>query len=293
MQCLQLDFRRNIYMIDFHKPVVGLADLHSHIVPFVDDGAEDYEEAQELIREEYSQGVRFLVMTVHLRNGMFESPISKASRHFEELKSWLKTTDMSDMELILSREYYCDNRFMALLGGYVRGDEEITFDGKKYVPRDEIRPFGRHKCILLEFSSNRMQDSEFEIFIQKASQAGLTPIIAHAERCPAVQDRPTIVYRMKEQRAFVQVNCESLLSGTRTKEAIVAQGLVKHNMADLVSSDCHNLKDRLPEIKKCYAFIKKKYGIKAADELMREKALSLIYGDEVGNCKELFVNVRN
>ena len=168
-------------MIDFHKPVVGLADLHSHIVPFVDDGAEDYEEAQELIREEYSQGVRFLVMTVHLRNGMFESPISKASRHFEELKSWLKTTDMSDMELILSREYYCDNRFMALLGGYVRGDEEITFDGKKYVPRDEIRPFGRHKCILLEFSSNRMQDSEFEIFIQKASQAGLTPIIAHAE----------------------------------------------------------------------------------------------------------------
>lgn len=280
-------------MIDFIKSPIGLADIHCHIVPFVDDGAEDLDEAQELIRREYSQGVRTLVMTVHLRMGMFESSISKVEKHFDELKRWLLGTYMNDMELFLSREYYCDERFMALLDGYVNGSDEVTYDSTKLVPREEIRPFGKHKCILLEFSSNKMQDSEFEIFIKKASQAGLTPIVAHAERCPAVQDRPTIVCRMKEQGALVQVNCESLLSKTDSKECQIAQGLVKHKLADIVSSDCHNLRDRLPEVRKCYLLLKKKYSISVADELMRERAVSLIYGDEVGNCKELFIDVKN
>nr|WP_297769057.1 CpsB/CapC family capsule biosynthesis tyrosine phosphatase [uncultured Butyrivibrio sp.] len=280
-------------MIDFAKPVIGLADIHCHIVPFVDDGAEDYEEAQKIIRREYSQGVRTLVMTVHLRNGMFDTPISKVEKHFEVLKNWLSQTDMNDLELFLSREYYCDERFEMLLDGYANGSDEVIFDGEKLVPKEEIRPFGKHKCILLEFSSIRMQDSEFEIFIKKASQAGLTPIVAHAERCPAVQDRPTIVYRMKEQGALIQVNCESLLSKTDSKECQTAQGLVKHKLVDIVSSDCHNLRERLPEVRKCYLLLKKKYGISIADELMRGRAVSLIFGDEVGNCKELFVDVKN
>lgn len=280
-------------MINLAKPVIGLADIHCHIVPFVDDGAEDYEEAQELIKEEYSQGVRTLVMTVHLRYGMFDTPISKVEKHFDKLKRWLSQTDMSDMEIFLSREYYCDERLESLLDGYLNGNDEVIYDGERYDPRDEIRPFGKYKCILLEFSSNRMQDSEFEVFIKKASQAGLTPIVAHAERCPAVQDRPTIVYRMKEQGALIQVNCESLLSKTGTRDCQTAQGLVKHKLADIVSTDCHNLRERLPEVRKCYLLLKKKYGISIADELMRERAVSLIFGDEVGNCKELFVDVKN
>jgi protein-tyrosine phosphatase len=98
---------------------------------------------------------------------------------------------------------------------------------------------------------------------------------------------------MKEQGALVQVNCESLLSKTGTKECQIAQGLVKHKLADIVSSDCHNLRERLPEVRKCYLLLKKKYGIGVADGLMRERAISLIFGDEVGNCKELFVDVKN
>lgn len=280
-------------MINLKKYPLGLADIHCHIVPFVDDGAEDYEEARELIRREYLQGVRILVMTVHLRNGMFDAPISKVEKHFRELKRWLSETDMSDMDIFLSREYYCDERFEALIDGYLDGFDEIHIDGKKYVLRDEIKPFGRYKCILLEFSSDSMQDGEFEKYIKKTLQAGFTPIIAHTERCPAVQDRPTIVYRMKEQGALVQVNCESLLSRTDSKECQTAQGLVKHKLADIVSSDCHNLRERMPDIRKCYVYLKKKYGINTADELMRNRAVSLIFGNEVGDCKELFVNVKD
>ncbi|WP_029231648.1 tyrosine-protein phosphatase [Butyrivibrio sp. VCB2006] len=280
-------------MIDWKSTAIQTADIHCHIIPFVDDGAEDYEDAENLIREEYSQGVRVIVLTAHYRNGAFDTPINKVAKKYKDLKKWISTTDMSDMVLLLSREYHCDERLEALLDGYSSGQEEIVFENKRYVPKEEIVPFGKHKCILLEFSSNKMQDSEFEIFIKKASQAGLIPIVAHVERYPAVQDRPTIVYRMKKHGALVQVNCESLLSKAKTKECEIAQGLVRHKMVDLISSDCHDLENRPPKMKKCYLFLKKKYGVSTADELMRNKAISLIYGEEVGNCKELVLNVRN
>ena len=265
-------------MIDFHKNVIGLADLHCHIVPYVDDGTSDYEEAKEVISKEYSQGVRTLVMTVHFRNGMFDTPISKVKKHFNELQEWLLTTEMNDMMLFLSREYHCDERLSLLLDGYAIGKDEIIYEDISYIPMEEILPFGQHKCILLEFSSDRMQDSEFEIFIQKASQAGLTPIVAHIERYPVVQERPTIVYKMKDQGALVQVNCESLLAKTGTRAGDTAKALTDNKLVDLVSSDCHDLKRRPPNVKKCYVFLKKKYGVTTADELLRDNANSLIYG---------------
>ncbi len=265
-------------MLDFHKAVIGMADLHCHIVPYVDDGTSDYEEAKQVMTEQYLQGVRTIVTTAHFRNGMFDTPISKVKKHFNELQEWLQTTEMNDMKLYLSREYHCDKRLSLLLDGYAMEQEEIVYEDISYIPREEILPFGQNKCILLEFSSDRMQDSEFEIFIQKASQAGLTPIIAHAERCPAVQDRPTIVYKLKDQGALIQVNCESLLvkSGTRAGDA--AKVLADNKLVDLVSSDCHDFKRRPPNMKKCYAFLKKKYGVATADELLRNKANLLIYG---------------
>lgn len=266
-------------MIDFHRTVIGLADLHCHIVPYVDDGTSDYGEAKDLITEQYSQGVRTLVTTAHFRNGMFDTPISKVIRHFNELQEWLQTTEMNDMKLFLSREYHCDERLSILLDGYTNGQREIVYEDISYIPREEILPFGQKRCILLEFSSDRMQDSEFEIFIQKASQAGLTPIIAHAERCPAVQDRPTIVYKLRDQGALIQVNCESLIAKTETRAGATAKALVDSKLADIVSSDCHDLKRRPPNIKKCYALLKKKYGVTTADRLLRDNANSLIYGE--------------
>ena len=97
-------------MINRKSTVIGLADIHCHIVPFVDDGADDMETAKELIREEYLQGVRTLVMTTHLRKGMFDTPIYKVRKHFEQLVEWVSSTEMREMRLFLSREYYCDGR---------------------------------------------------------------------------------------------------------------------------------------------------------------------------------------
>ena len=59
--------------------VQGIFDMHCHIVPFVDDGAEDMKEALAMLKEEYLQGVRGIIVTPHFRLGMFETS-------FEEVK---------------------------------------------------------------------------------------------------------------------------------------------------------------------------------------------------------------
>ena len=265
-------------MMFFNSYIENMIDLHCHAVPYVDDGAADIEDSKEIIRAEYEQGVRLIVMTVHLREEMFDSSIKKVCEHYMELKKWLVSSDMKDMDIMLSREYYCDNRLLALMDGYINNMEEVNYQDQKYNPESEILPFGNKKCILLEFSSNRLQDEEFEIFIKKASDAGLTPIIAHAERYPAVQKRPTIVDQMIDQGAYIQVNCENVLSRVKTLESETAKLLVRNGKADIISSDTHDLEFRSPNLKKCYAHIYKKYGKKTADDLLRNNASFLVYG---------------
>lgn len=262
----------------FKSSVPDLADMHCHILPYVDDGASDFEEAKKLIREEYAQGVRIIIMTVHLRQGMFDTEINKVQKRFNALKDWLYSTRMSDLALYLSREYHCDDRFRHILNGYINGQEEVVFEDKTYYPEEEILPVGKHKCILLEFSSNKMQNGEFKVFVDKVVQAGMTPIIAHAERYPLVQEHPMSMHKLRNYGAYIQVNASAVLGKESKIRCKTAKELIDLGYADIVASDAHNLTDRPPKLKQCYSSIKKSFGVDTADYLLHDNAYYLLKG---------------
>lgn len=265
-------------MINLFSSVTNLCDLHCHIIPYVDDGVDDLEDARNMIIEEYSQGGRLIVMTPHLRYGMFDTAVNIVQRHFADLQGWLNETKMNDLKIYISREYYCDERLEVLLDAYAENREKVSYKGQYYIPKDEIIPFGEHNCILLEFSSNRIQSEEFERFIRKASSAGLTPIIAHVERYPAVQKDPSIASKMKEAGAYIQVNCENILLKNKNIESNTVDILIKQEIADIAASDSHNLYSRLPNLKKSYNLLKRIYGKDTADKLLIENPQFLVYG---------------
>ncbi|MCR4903063.1 MAG: hypothetical protein K6A23_09400 [Butyrivibrio sp.] len=255
-----------------------MADIHSHILPYVDDGAEDMEVSSKLIQEEYAQGVRLIVLTVHLRLGMFDTPISRVMDHYNKLQNIIKGDHYKDLTVLVSREYFCDDRFMALLDGFIENKSEIIFEDKIYVPREEIIPFGIKNCILLEFSSTKVQREEFKFFIQKCIKAGLSPVIAHVERYPAVWNNPDIVTQFKKYGAYIQVNADAILGKESKQRNVMARELVEKGLADIVSSDAHDLEYRVPNMKKCYRFLKVRYGKAKADMLMHDNASFLIKG---------------
>ena len=255
-----------------------LSDIHCHLVPYVDDGAADIEDALELIKDEYSQGVRHIVMTPHLRNSMFDTKVSDVKDQFAELKHIIQENDLKDLSVYLSREYHCDSRLRALLEGYYAGKKEIIFEENSYIPVEELLPFGRKRCILLEFSTNKYQKDEMIEFTELALDCGYTPVIAHAERYRSVQEKPESVNSLRRLGAYIQVNADALL-GEDAKEIVdTARKLVFAGNADIVASDAHDPKFRKPMLKKCYGYLKRKIGKDKTDMLMNDTAVKLLEG---------------
>ena len=154
--------------------------------------------------------------------------------------------------------------------------DSVVFEGRSYSPEEEIIPFGDKKCILLEFSSGRYQKDEYRKFVKKALQAGLTPIIAHMERYPAVQNSPELVSELVKDGAYIQVNCDSILENDSKVICETAKILLKKGSVDLVCSDAHDMGGRVTKMKKCYVYIKKKYGLKTAKLLFHGNAKYLM-----------------
>ena len=103
--------------------VQGIFDMHCHIVPFVDDGAEDMKEALAMLKEEYLQGVRGIIVTPHFRLGMFETSFEEVKKQAREIL-YAKITEEdilagrlvnreSKLKCIVAKlgEYEGDNRF--------------------------------------------------------------------------------------------------------------------------------------------------------------------------------------
>ena len=64
----------------------GLFDIHCHLVPYVDDGARDMDEAIKMLKMEYRQGVRYIIVTPHFRRDMFETPMEQILKQFLRLR---------------------------------------------------------------------------------------------------------------------------------------------------------------------------------------------------------------
>ena len=90
----------------------GLFDIHCHLIPYVDDGARNMEEAVRMLKMEYSQGVRYIIVTPHYRKGMFETPMEKILEQFLQLRELGKKIGV---QLFLGCEYHVEEDMVGSL----------------------------------------------------------------------------------------------------------------------------------------------------------------------------------
>lgn len=204
------------------------SDIHTHILYGVDDGAKDLRDSMELITEEWEQGVNRIIMTPHygpkfgcpdrkLLENRFAKIQEEASKYYP------------DMELYLGSElYYQRDTIRDLKEG-----KALTLAGSKYV--------------LVEFS---VDDSYSKIIqaIQDFIYAGYLPIIAHVERYGAVRQNLDRAKELVKSGAYLQVNASSFLGGFLNKTTAFCNKLLKEDLVYFMASDCHDLKNRRPNI---------------------------------------------
>lgn len=233
-----------------------MIDLHCHILPYVDDGASNIEEALELLKLEVKQGVEAVCMTPHLRAHMFTTPDKQIWENYQKLYAIVKENSIP-IRLFLSREYYYDSNFL-----------EIVHSGKVF-------SMGKQRVILVEFSYDIDLGTLMEA-AQYIDAEGYTPMFAHVERYDAVKHNPDCLKELIQKGVIVQINADDVLGGGGWRIKHLCKQLLEHELVHVVASDAHDLECRYPQLEQCYHYLTKKYGVVVAERLLQRNPLSIL-----------------
>jgi len=239
-----------------------MIDIHSHILPGIDDGAEYIEESIEICETALSEGIETIIATPHYISREGEIEKTKLLSYVFMLNQELKNENIN-VTILPGMEIYINPELSQLYSQ----DKIITLNLKNYMLM-ELPLYNRLPVYL--------DDAIFNLQIK-----GIKPVIAHPERCKAVMDNPNIVYRLINNKCFIQVNSGSIVGLYGRDAQKTANLLLQHNMVHFVASDCHSLKGRKSLLKEAYDMVAKKFSIGYADDLFINNQQKIINGESI------------
>lgn len=218
-----------------------LIDMHSHLLPYVDDGVQTLQEAKTLLQMQCAQGVGTVCLTPHLRSGMFETSQQKINEQYARLCECAAALP-SAPALRLGREYHCDNGFF------------------KRLAAGRILPLEGTNTLLIEFSSHHHNAHDICAAVQAVQDTGFIPLIAHVERYGAVRNDPAILSELHAMGAYCQMNAEGVLGKMGLREKWFCTKLLKSYAAEIsvIASDAHRVTGRVPNLGDAAAALQKK-----------------------------------
>ena len=246
-----------------------MIDIHSHIIPNVDDGSKSMEESISMIKEELKLGVNSIILTPHFRRRMFETSSDKIYLSFLNLQEEVKKLNLN-IDLYLGQEIYIHS-----LEGFKKTLEMIS--------NKEIYTFSNTKYILIEFSYT--DDIDITEAAYMATVKGYVPIIAHIERYQYINSIEK-VEEIMATGALVQVNASSVIGKDGGKAKRFIKKLIKKGYIDFVASDIHY--KRINYMKDAYEYVVKKHGEEIANKLFNDNANKILINEirGVSNGKE-------
>jgi protein-tyrosine phosphatase len=234
-----------------------MIDIHNHILPAIDDGAEDLSISIKMARQAVADGITTIVATPHHGNGRFINEaqfVADAVKRFNE--ELLK--EKIPLEVLVGQEVHTYHNWLDdITGGNLTG-----INGSKY--------------LLIEFSNTLMLDSRFESNMEEIMHelqlAGLTPIIAHPERYRIFANDPSLLTRCIDQGALAQVTAHALtgLFGRKIQET--AMKMLRSGYIHVIASDAHDDRHRPLQLANAYALIEKNLGARLCETLKNNAA---------------------
>lgn len=203
-----------------------LVDIHSHVLPGLDDGARDTGEALAMLRVAAQDAIDVICATPH------DSRCSPAEvvEGVERLNA-LAASEGVPVKVVPGSEV----RIAADICDRHRNNELVTLNGTAY--------------ILLELWLLGEWPRYLKTAIYDLQVAGLRPILAHAERYPAVQRDPRILLDLVSAGVVIQVNASSLVESKGSNIRETAETLVHHRIAHVIASDAHRPNGRSPALR--------------------------------------------
>ncbi|MBK9731731.1 MAG: hypothetical protein IPO83_10680 [Chitinophagaceae bacterium] len=197
-------------------------DLHSHLIPGIDDGAQTEAECLLLLRGMADLGYSKCITTPHCYPGFYNNTPASIASGLARLKAICVEQTIS-LQVEAAAEYFFDNTFFEI----VEKNELLCF-GKQYV--------------LFELPSNS-RPAMIEEIVFKMNLNGYQPVLAHPERYPYFHDKKMYEYqKLKDHGVLFQLNLMSLTGYYNPGIRAVARDLIRHEMVDFAGTDIHKEK---------------------------------------------------
>lgn len=222
-----------------------MIDIHTHVLPNVDDGAKNWDVALNMLKFGAAEGITRVVCTPHVLDHLDRDLENKFKAQFKLLKSKVAEAEIP-IQLYLGSEIHC-------LAQFDLHSSVVTFNGNG-------------KYMLIELPMAEVPTGFSAMCLQYQKQ-GVVPILAHPERNLEVIRNPEIVYNLVKQGVLMQVSAGSFLGFFGTRAAMTAFRLLDHRLIHFVASDGHGTGLRNLQLKPAYEVILKRKGHETADML--------------------------
>ena len=221
-----------------------MIDLHSHILPELDDGSQSLEESLAMARMAVQSGVTVMVATPHCMDDRAQQVYAA----WRLLREALRDTEIP-LKLYLGMEIFGTADTVRLL----RAGRLFPLNGSQYP--------------LIEFSFRSTGEEETEI-LHQVLQAGYRPLVAHPERYSYVRENPALVNLWTKMGCLLQVNRGSLLGRFGPGAQRMAAELVERGFVTAVATDAHSLRVRTPWMKDIQTLLSQEYSPQLARKLL-------------------------
>lgn len=228
----------------------GYLDLHSHILPGVDDGSKDWKMTVQMLHMAYRQGVRRMVATPHNYPGPHKQDNGR-------IRSLVEEADRRAKQIAPDFQVFSGNEIL-----YRRGIADE-------IEKGHILTLADSKYLLVEFLPGEQYDRIYQ-GLRELIEEGYIPVIAHMERVQVLFNHEAKIRELIEMGSLIQVNSESLAGGMFDRRAARLRRLVGDGMVHFLGSDCHNPAERPPMMKDCVEKLYQKLPETCIDQLLYE-----------------------
>jgi tyrosine-protein phosphatase YwqE len=220
-----MEFLRRIFRSEQQMDPIDLGllktDVHSHLIPGIDDGAKIMEDTLDMLRKFEEMGYQKVITTPHIMSDFYRNTTSIINDGLEQVREAISNTDLT-IKIEAAAEYYLDFHFREL------------------IDNGDLLTFG-DKHILFELSFTQEQSGIHEVVFDLVSE-GYKPILAHVERYPFYNSEWDKIEAYRERGCLLQLNINSLSGQYGPHVKRMAEQLIDRGWIDLVGSDCHHMR---------------------------------------------------
>lgn len=238
-----------------------MIDIHSHLLPGLDDGATDLDMSIAMAEMAYDDGIRGMVCTPHIMPGVYNNTASIISERSKQVRTALEERGIG---LVL----------------FFGADVHVAPDLVPKLQAGAIPTIAKSRYFLFE-PSHHVLTPRIETLASSLIAAGFIPIITHPERLSWIANHYDTFERMNEAGCLIQVTAGSITGDFGKHAQYYAEKLVDEGRVDVIATDTHDPKRRPPVLSRARDAIAARRGDEEAIAMVEKRPLMILLNRDI------------